>query len=378
MAGLNLMNAVRGYQQGVQFSQQQEQVERAKQQQAVMDEADKAAGGVVSASQAEWAATGAQGTYQASDTTMLKAAQARGQTLAKGGDWNGFLKNEATVQNQRIRVRAGALQKYEQDGDFEALARTAYPTVFDGKEIVGTERLGGMPALDSIGRPGSPTKYKIKLSDGTTQEVSPEDEVKKLKLSLIDPVKSAEREIETNFLRTKAQIEAEAKAMVEREKGNEARKTEDLKTDRQIKVEGVKADRALSLANVNNASDEKRTGISANATLGAARIGKEGRVEAAGITAGGKGGKDPAAAERKTFKDLHTEVIRTLGPQSGALGGGRMGNARTLGIAKGVEKAIAAGASEADAIEEATRQYDARFKVDDDGKVTPIVGKAAK
>ena len=335
MAGMNLMNAVRGYQQGVQFSQQQEQVEREKQQQAVMDEADKAASGVVSASQAKWAADGAPGTYSPSDTTMLKAAQARGQTLAKGGDWNGFLKNEATVQNQRIRVRASALQKYEQDGDFEALARTAYPTVFDGKDIVGTERLGGMPALDSIGRPGTPTRYKIKLSDGTTQEVSPEDEVKKLKLSLIDPVKSAQQEIETNFLRTKAQIEAEKQIAVERAKGAESRQTEDLKTDRQLKVEGVKADRALSLADVNNKAAGERSAGNNAATLGAASLGKEGRIEAA--TIGAEAVKTKAAATAKddrvkTAKATQDLVIKTWGEQSGALGGGRIGNEETLKI----------------------------------------------
>lgn len=335
MAGMNLMNAVRGYQQGLQFSQEQEQVARAKQQQAVMDEADKAASGVVSASQAEWAATGAQGTYQASDTTMLKAAQARGQTLAKGGDWNGFLKNEATVQNQRIRVRAGALQKYEQDGDFEALARTAYPTVFDGKDIVGTERLGGMPALNSIGRPGTPTRYKIKLSDGTTQEVSPEDEVKKLKLSLIDPVKSAEREIETNFLRTKAQIEAEKQIAVEREKADQQRRTDGVKTENDIKLGDRKAGHDRSLAEFNKAADAERSAGSNAATLGAARIGKEGRIEAAGITAETARTKAATVAKDdrvKTAKATQDLVIKTWGEQSGALGGGRIGNQETLKI----------------------------------------------
>lgn len=297
MAGLGLTQAVQAYQQGTEWRQRQDALQKQQQREAIIEQANQAAAAVIDASKAEWALNGAQGQYTPNDTTMFKAAEARGQALAKGGDWDGFIKNEATVQQQRIRVRANALQRYEQDGDFEALARTAYPTVFDGKEIVASERLGGMPALDSINRPATPTKFKFKLSDGSTQEVEPEQIIKKLKMSLIDPVKAAEQEVELNFKRTAAEIEAAKQKEIEAEKGRQARLTDGVRTTNDIRVEGVrgeqarqteglKATNAMSLADVNNKADQKRTETSAGATVRAAELGKEGRVEAAGIGAG--------------------------------------------------------------------------------------------
>lgn len=219
MAGYGLTQAVQAYQHGTEWRQRQDQLAQQEKLQAGREAADKAAAGVLEASKAEWALNGAQGTYQPNDGTMFKAAQARGAELAKVGDWQGYMQNEAQVQKQRIRVRSSALQRYEQDGDFEALARTVDPTMANGKEIVGAERIGGMPGLASIGREATPTKFRFKFSDGSEAELDPEAMVKKLKLSLIDPVASAEQEVKLNFLRAQNEVETAGKVKVEQVRG---------------------------------------------------------------------------------------------------------------------------------------------------------------
>lgn len=358
MRGYGLMQAVQAYQQGTEWRQRQDQLEKQQKLQAGREAADKAAADVLEASKAEWALNGAQGAYQPNDNTMFKAAQARGTELAKVGDWPGYLQNETQVQQQRIRVRASALQRYEQDGDFEALARTVDPTMANGKEIVGTERIGGMPGLASIGRDATPTKFRFKFSDGSATELDPDVMVKKLKLSLVDPVKAAEQEVEMNFLRTKAQIEADKQKDVEREKGAQARLTDDQrtkndltveerKTDGSLRVEGFKAMKGLALAEVNNKADLQRTQVSAGATVKAAGIGAEARKYAAdqGL-AGAKvsaGGKMPNptgdAATVKDLDKLQKLIVDAYGERSDpTLGAGpRIGNDATMKMARGVQ-----------------------------------------
>lgn len=334
MAGYGLSNAVRAYQQGVAWRQQQDETDKHQKRQAALDEADRAAASIIDASKAERAMNGAQGEYQPSDATMFKAAQARGAALAKSGDWENYLRNEARVQQQRIRVRAGALQRYELDGDFESLARTVDPTMFNGREIVASERLGGMPALDSIGRPAEPTRFKFKFSDGTEQEVQPEVMVKKLKLALMDPMKMAEQEIQANFLRTKAEIEADKQIKVAGARGEEARKTEGvrqdgrrgletLRQDGRVALQGTKLGGALQLADVNNSSRE-RIADDRNATTLAAvdrrEAGAGARATARG--AGGAGGGKAAGAP-----DLQSTKVDADGYVLGVF---RNGQARRL------------------------------------------------
>lgn len=336
MAGLNLTQAVQNFQQGTQWRQQQD--DRAKQQAAmkVREDADRAFASTIDASKAEWALNGAQGEYKPNDTTMFKAAEARGLALLKGNDVQGYLKNEASVQQQRIRVRQGALQQYEMDGDFEALARKAYPTVFDGKEIVGAERLGGMPALDSIDRPATPTEYKFKLSDGSTQTVKPEDMVKRLKLSLVDPVTAAEQEVKLNYQRALERIKGEEDRATAREKAglkvDEIREEgrvrgETLKTEYGFKGSLADADRKFKATEsaLDRTSEEKRTNTSAAAT----RYSADQSLAGAKVRADGEG-KDSG----KAFDRFHDEVIRTFGERmDGPLGGPRIGSEDTMKIA---------------------------------------------
>lgn len=322
MAGLGLMNAVKAYQDGVAWRNQQDDIERQNKQRDIYDSANKAAADVLEASKAEWALNGAQGNYQPSDATMLKSAEARGQAFAKGGDWESYLKNEAAVQGQRTRLRANALQRYEQDGDPVALAQAVYPTVFDGREIVSVEKVGGMPALPSIGKPATEAAIRYKLSDGTEGEMPVAKMIGQVKSLLVDPVAAAQKEIELNFLRTKASIEAEKQKEVEREKGSQARQTEDLKGKNARGLADVKFGYDSQLHAADNASREKVGAGNNKATVQAAQIGASSRVEVAGLRGAGGGGSgagskgllktdtDASGNMRLYFRDGRTETAK--------------------------------------------------------------------
>jgi hypothetical protein len=276
MQGLGLQNAVRSHQQGVAWRQDQDQRAKEQKRQQVLEEADKAFAGVIDSSRARWAMDGAHGVHKPSDMTMFRAAEVRGLALAKAGDWENYLRNEATVQNQRIRARSTALQQYEQDGDIDRLVRSVYPTVFDGAEIVGTEMLAGGPEDAPKGAPSGPTKLRVRIrgADGkeTTNLVNPADVVARVKTSLVDPAVFAQKEIEANLARTKMLLDTEGKIAVERVKGEEGRKTDGVKAKTDAERDKAKNAFALELAGVNNKAAGERARTSANATLGAATI----------------------------------------------------------------------------------------------------------
>lgn len=342
MGMLTLNDVVGAHQQGVEWRQQQEQVERARKAQAISDEADKAATGVIEASKAQWAANGAQGEYRPNDDTMLRAAEVRGLTFAKGGDWQNFMRNEAAVQGQRHRVRLTAMQQYGVDGDVAKLAQRVYPTIFNGKKIVGTEIIRGgnkpdrgtaptvtpqptqtlagatqqfdtevlnplapkpaetpivtpgQPGNGLVGAPTGPEKLRLKFSDGSTETVEPQQLVTKIKQSLIDPQKQAEMDAQLSMLLAKNLIETAGRKDVERVKGDQDRQTEGVKATNATNMEGFKQKGALSLATVNNEADAKRAAGNNEATRYSADTGAAARVKAAEIGKEGKaGGKDP-------------------------------------------------------------------------------------
>ncbi len=329
MAGLGLINAVNAFQQGTAWKQQQAEIARAQEQRAALDEANAAATGVIQQSQAEWAANGAQGQYRPSESTMFKAAEARGMALAQRGRWDEFIQNEAQVAPLRVKARATALQKYELDGDAEALARTVYPTLFDGKEIVGTEKVIGGEGLK--GAPSGPTMLRLKLSDGSTKMLAPDEIVKMVKTSLIDPQTAMKNEAMLNLERMKAEIDAAAKTKVERVKGEEARKTEDQKSASAAGLESMKAEKQLALADRQGERAREVANIHAGATLGAARIGADSRVAAAEKTASGAA---PGKADR-LYDQLHDEAIKVYGDRvNGPLGGNRIANEHTQAMAR--------------------------------------------
>lgn len=340
MAGLNLTQAVRNYQDGVQFRQQQEQYARAKQQQAARDEADKAFGDTIAQSQQEWLDAGGQGTYQPNDMTMFKAAGARGTALAKAGDWQGWAQNEAAVQQQRQRVRVGAWQQFQQSGDIEGLVRAVHSTVNDGRDIVGIEKVQPpepqapprIPGAPDVAQPQAPTlqdaqpqqpMLRIRYSDGHEETKPAAEIVRGVQSLLVDPVKTAEKELELNFLNTKNLIETSGKVRVEQEKGNQARQTEGVKHDNAVSLEGVKFGNERTLTGIKEAGANQRARIGADATLGAASI----RAKASG--------EGKAGDEQKRFKQTHDEITRIVGQQmQGALGGTRISNEQTMAAAR--------------------------------------------
>lgn len=337
MAGLGLMNALQGYQQGVDWKAQQDA-------KAITQEADKAYGAEHAAAQEAWVRSNAPGTYKPSDETEFKAAEARGAALAKGGDWKGYLQNESLVAAQRMRVRKNAVTQFEQDGDAEGLVRKVYPTIFDGRQVTGTEKIQGSDAV--AGLPARPDSIKVTFSDGKTETKPVAEMVARLKGSLVDPSVTAENEIKANLLRTKATIEGEQTRETERVKGEEARKTEVLKGDRSVRVEEVKGSIQRGLQDVklgaeatqgaaDRASAEKRTGISAAATKYSADKHVEGSKYAADKAATTK------ADKAVTDDHIMDALTRRYGSASnGLMGGSRMADETVVGLAPKVRELL--------------------------------------
>ena len=319
MAGLGLSDAVIRYQQGDQWRQQQEQLAKQKERQRIIEEADNEASSVLDADKANWALSGAEGNYKPSDVVMLKAHERRAMALARAGDWESAAKAELAVQPQRTRIRANAWQQYQINKDPVALASAVYPTVFDGKEIVGSEWLRG--GGEQKGAPSGPDRIRFKLSDGSTEILEPREIEAMVKMSLMDPVKMAENEVAANLARLKVAIETAGKMEVERVKGKEARLTEDVKAGHARSLEEFKAEQKAALEEQNRAAANERAKMQANATLGSAGIHAKSRVEAARIGADARG--DREAGDK--VKD--SDIVKALKDRGfGTVAGGPFGS----------------------------------------------------
>ena len=233
MAGMNLLSALSGLQQGY---EERANIDAMKANERILQaekEADAAYGAVMQQSQDKWQRSGAQGTYRPSDETQFAAAEARGNALAANGHLKGYLQNEALVSSQRIRARARAVSDYESDGDPEKLARTVYPTIFNGKKIAGTKKIAGSPAVPGIGNlppiPASPDSVEIEYDDGTKEVKAVPELVAGLKRSLLDPVATAAAETENNFKAALERVKAEGRVGVEEVKGRNAAAVADVK-----------------------------------------------------------------------------------------------------------------------------------------------------
>ena len=150
MAGLGLAGAFEGYMRGKQFAQQQEQYaqqqeEVAKQRdtQQRVERAKKRALQTLDEAKAQWAMNGAQGTFQPSEATNLKMAESYGRALADEGLYDHYMENRVRTAPMVLQARSKAYQQYTADGDSVKLALALGPTFFDGKDVVGAERIGG-------------------------------------------------------------------------------------------------------------------------------------------------------------------------------------------------------------------------------------------
>lgn len=346
MAGLNLSKAVDDYQQGVQWRQQQEQVQREQALRADIDAANKEALAVVDESKAQWALAGAPGTYRPNDETMLRAMERRSEALAKRGRWNEFVQSEAAAAPARLKVRAGALQRYEQDGDFESFLKAFHRSLPDGLDLVSAEKVEGAPGSESLGLPERKGGFmaKFRRPDGQVIEtfVDPVKVVGQVKLSLVDPAKTAEKELEMSIYRNKALVDIGKQTAVEEVKGDQTRKTENLKAEHaakledrkanhQMQIEGVKLGGRERIQSMSDAAAMARTQVTAGATLGAAQTRANATRDAAGVRAGGKP-KPPSS------KDLQTMVENSFGKLTqGGFGSRRVGGDVTAAIAAGAE-----------------------------------------
>jgi hypothetical protein len=319
----SLADVVDGYQRGVEWKQQQVQQERARQLQMLDDEANKAAAApLVADQQRHIQAGGDPAAYRPSDSAMLEGAEARGMTYAKGGNWDGFFKNEALVQSQRQRVRANAYQQFQADKDVGNLMKNVYPTIFNGKKITGIEDLPGGAADAPKGAPSGDPMMRVTLSDGSVQLIRPADAVDRVKRLLIDPQAQAEQDAKLSFLAAQERIKGDEARKTEGTKGEQARKTEGVKHAGALEIAGIQGERARDVAKIGADATLGSANIHAGATTQAAKIGADGRIAVAEARAEAKNDPDsPAAA--KSWKDL---AIENYGQVSGGLfGSKRMG-----------------------------------------------------
>lgn len=357
----SLMEAMDGLSRGVRQGDMIRQSQADAQTREGLAEADAAYGNVHKQSQDEWARAGGQGTYKPNDATQFQAAEARGAALAKKGMWKQYLENEGLVAQQRIRVRGEALQQYEQDGDPNALVQRIYPTIFNGKKVVGTEKIGGVPASNGEGAiPASdekPEQIKVMFDDGTSETKPIAELVTNLKKTLIDPAAFAASEVKANFARQIEESKIGGRLAVEEKKGDNAIKKEQIKSGTSLDVAKIR----LGGVQDTNASRERVGAGHDAARIGAASIGATSREKvgagnnAATIAAAEKGAASREAVattkaapkpgnEAKDFNTMHNEVRKMVGePSQGIMGGSKMANEETLKITRLAEKAMKEG-----------------------------------
>jgi hypothetical protein len=239
----------------------------------------EAAPGLASTAPAAPAAPAAAKPVPDKAKAILAAYEARGNHFANAGDWHGYMENEAKVAPLRAQIRVRAMQQYGVDKDPVALAKAVYPTIFDGKEITAAEIVPGGDQNAPKGAPSGAPKMRVTLNDGTTSLVDPNEFVAKVSQSLVDPVAFAQKQAEAQLWQAK----------------------NDYETKNKLKVEEVKGKNAMGLADVNHgykkeeigiqqAGAEKVANIHAGATMGAAGILADSREKVATTKNTGPGG----------------------------------------------------------------------------------------
>lgn len=238
MAGLGLTQALQGYQRGVEWRQQQDEREREVQRRARIDEANKAASGVVeSAFKSHVDSGGDPNSWRPDDSLMLKGLDARTNFMAKHGMWDDVVQNEAKATGLRTNIRNNAIDKamldYQQTQDPISMAQAVYPHVYDGKEIKFAKKL-------------EDGTIEFSLSDGKKQVVKADAIPQMVERIRLNPAEVAKYEFMTRMKNNEALFKAEQDRATVKERGKEARDTE-----------GVKHQNAMSLAEFNRASQEK-------------------------------------------------------------------------------------------------------------------------
>lgn len=374
MAGLGLSNAVQAFQQGMDWRDRQDEKNRQKvSQQQVMDA--KAAGAKVlsdaqSAHDAEQATALEKWTqehgsadgftakqFQPNPQLLMQAFDATGNSLAKDGNWDAWVANEAQAAPMREKYRSDtinkALQQYGLDGDVEAMANAVYPVIYDGHGIEGVVKGGGaVPAnglavnpaqieaaagtegygqssagLAAANAKPTPETYAFKLSNGHTSEPMTADQwVEKVKWAAMNPADLRQYEMQQRILGAKLMYE---KGVAEA-KGSQDRQTEAQKAQSARGLQVLKDDRADARQSASDASAERRTATSASAS----RYGADQGLKAAQVRA--DAGKGSSKDQRtKTFNEIHRQVKDIAGKQvMGALGGTKLADEDTMNMAR--------------------------------------------
>lgn len=205
--------------------------------------------------------------WQPDMPTIARAFDARGAALAKAGDWEGFVENEAKSAPIRAQIRSqtitNALSRYGTDQDPIALAQAIYPTIGDGREIKMAKNITGADGKPAI---------EFSLSDGKKAVMTPDQIVARAKDMLLNPQQVAEYEFKTRLENAKAAAETAGKIQVEQAKGKEDRATEGVKQQGRLSLADVENGYKLGQIDSQNAGSANVAGIHANATIEAAKI----------------------------------------------------------------------------------------------------------
>lgn len=275
---------------------------------------------------------------------IIKAFDARGRAFVEGGDFEGFMKNEASAASARLKARGMALQQYQQDGDFEKLARSAYSTFPDGDEIDKVEMLtGGTSGLK--GAPAGPDQVRLTTKKGRIIIKPQQAIVQGIAGSLQDPVATMQAEAKISLETAIARAKQGAEQETVRVKGDEDRKTE-----------RVKQDNRLGLESVEQAGRVKVAGIQAAASKYSADKGLEGRKYAT------DNDKDKDGNKRLRSDALQRLVINSGIGITDAVTGQARGNEDSNAVALRAEQWLNAypDMSELEAVNKAVGEFRAR------------------
>jgi hypothetical protein len=259
MAGLGLTQALQGYQRGVEWRQQQDELQREKDIREQTNLANAAGAKVMQDAktahdleQAQameaWANSGKAPQefkakpWQATPDLLLKASDAKGSELAKRGLWQQYTENFAQFSPIRHQVRqkayADLLSRYDADGDPVALAKGAWPMVHDGTDIAGhseedaqalglsgaatpalRESASGVPGygqsnasqVDAKARAGG-KRYSFQLSNGETMGPLTGEQIREHVLkATLSPDQVMQYEFQRRLIADKRKADLEAK-----------------------------------------------------------------------------------------------------------------------------------------------------------------------
>ena len=337
MAGLGLMNAVQGYQQGVAWKDGQAAKERQQKEQADLDAANGAFKQTIEGARAKYMLeSGGKEDFRPDDSVMLSAAQARQQALARSGNYESYIQGAAKLAPLVGQMRQKALDEF---GDDEiGLAKAVYPTFMDGKNIAGIDM------VDGTGPDGKPAGSKIRVTtdDGSVKFFQP-GQIKGM--------------VQKSVMTPEGRL-AEAKHIWETSriglKGAEDRKTDDKRTANDLTIEkekgkiaadteGVKLKGRLTLAEVENKARLQEIGASgAQARLTKGTPGYDDRNFTLGegqtrFTLGKDGKPIPLAsgapkAGKTNWTDMAKDHFGKIPP--GSISGGRTADANTLALSE--------------------------------------------